>query len=120
MSCPLTSLGLLANDGGTLRLREGRKRGLTPAVFATAILDHWRRQRPGAETIPVRDVVERPASPGRVFLVSEEQAFDLLSRAEEETGAFRYDETAGVRQLYRTSQAAPLSLLDAVYAPVPA
>lgn len=115
VSCPLTSLGLLSLSGGALHLHEGRKRGLEPAVFATAVLDHWRRQRPGAETLAVQDVLERSGSPGRVFLLSEEQAFDLLTRAEA-TGAFRYDDTAGVRQLYRTSDAAPADLLDTIYA----
>lgn len=102
VSCPLTSLGLLYDDAGTLYLREGRQRGLTPETFAYAVLDFWARARPEAQTLSVQEVLHGPAAPGRVFLLSEEQAYDLVARAEALDGApFRYDSTAGLQQLYR-------------------
>lgn len=122
VTCPFTALGLLYADAGTLYPREGRKESLPPAVFAYAVRDHWARRRPGADALPLADVLEAPGSPGRAFLLSDAHAYDLLRRAEALPGApFRYDSTAGIRQLYLTDrEAAPTALLAAHYAPAEA
>ena len=62
-SCPLTSLGLLYDDAGTLYLREGRQRGLTPEVFAYAVLDFWERARPEARDALRSGGPPRPRGP---------------------------------------------------------
>ena len=106
LASPLASLGLLAEDRGTVRLRRGRHASLPPLVFAAAVVDHWDRQRAGAETLAVADWLHAPASPGRVFLLSEEQAFDVVARVEAlDAPPFRYDATAGLQQLYRVGEA---------------
>ena len=117
VASPLAALGLVADEGGLVFLREGRHASLPPLVFAAAVLDYWGRTRPEAETLAVADLLHGPGSPGRVFLLSDEQAFDLVARVESLGEApFRYADTAGLQQLYRVGDAAPPDLLDRHYA----
>lgn len=116
VASPLASLGLVVDDGGALYLREGRQGSLPPEILAYAVLDYWQHTRPEAETLSVREAFQGPGSPGRIFLLSEEQAFDLVARV----GAlpappFTYDETAGTQQLYRASRTSPDALLERYY-----
>lgn len=122
VASPLAALGLVVQDGGSLYLRDGRQGSLPAAVFAYAVLDYWDLAHPEAETLPVRELLHGPGSPGRVFLLGEEQAFDLVAQAEGLPSApFRYAATAGTEQLYRSRGVTPLSVLNAYYdAPVPA
>jgi len=114
--CPLASLGLLYDNGGALYLREGRQHGLAPELFAYAVLDYWDRIAPETETLAVQEVLERRASPGQVLLLGEEQAFELVSQVEAfDRPPFRFDSTAGLQQLYRTSKVAPEDMLDRYY-----
>ena len=117
VASPLAALGLVADEGGLVFLREGRRPDLPPLVFAAAVLDVWGRTRPEAETFPVADLLHAPASPGRVFGLSEDEAFDLVARVESlDRPPFRYGDTAGLRQLYRLGDATFASLLDRHYA----
>ena len=112
VACPLATLGLLADGGGVLYLREGRQHGLPPEVFAYAVLDYWNRERPEAETLDVREVIEATGSPGRIFLLGEEQAYELMDRVGQlPAPPFTFDDTAGVQQLYRMGHADPEDLL---------
>ena len=116
---PLTSLGLLYEDGGVVYLREGQSRRLPPEIFAYAVLDYWDREFCGTETLSVQDVMTKQASPGQIFLLSEEQVFELVSRVEAfDEVPFRFDSTAGVHQFYRTSGAAPQALLEHYYSKI--
>lgn len=115
-ACPLGSLGLLYTTSGTVYLREGRQIGLPPEIFAYAVLDYWREHAPDRETLAVQDVLAGPGSPGRVFLLNEDQAFDLVERVEAwGEPPFRFDSTAGVQQLYRTAHVEPMDLLARFY-----
>lgn len=110
-TCPLTTLGLAQRSAGTLYLRGGRRAGLDARVFADAVLDYWDRVAPDRETLSVDETITHAGSPGRVFLLSEDQAFELV----EAVGAlddapFRFDETAGIQQLYRTTEDAVVPL----------
>jgi len=106
-TCPLTALGLAQRSAGTLTLRAGRRTGLSARVFADAVLDYWGRVAPGRESISVDEVLTHAGSPGRVFLLSEGQAFELVEAiAALPDAPFRFDETAGLQQLYRTADIA--------------
>ena len=108
---PLASLGLAHRSAGTLYLRGGRRAGLDARVFADAVVDYWDRVAPSRETLSADEAVKHAGSPGRVFLLSEDQAFELVEAVGDlEDAPFRFDSTAGVQQLYRTSQGAPASL----------
>lgn len=105
---PLAGLGLVERSAGALVLRRGRRTGLTPEVFADAVLDFWARTAPTARTLAISDVLSAPASPGRVFGLGEDQAFELIEAIEAEPeAAFRFDSTAGVQQLYRDAPVPP-------------
>lgn len=117
VASPLSSLGLVVGDGGAHYLREGRHPSLPAAVFAYAVLDYWKRVHPQSETLAVRELLHAPGSPGRVFLLGEEQAFELVTQAEAlDHPSFRYAATAGMEQLYRIPGASALSILTAAYA----
>ena len=110
---PLAGLGLAPGVG----LREGRRPSLSPAVFAHAALDFWERAHPEAETLAVSRLLHAPASPGRVFRLSESAAHDLVTRAEAlPEPPFRYASTAGVEQLYRAPGATASAALAQHYA----
>lgn len=103
-ACPLSSLGLAHRSAGTLYLRGGRRAGLTAAVFADAIVEFWDRTAPGRETLSIDEVLTQVGSPGYVFRISEDQAFELVETIGALDGApFRFDATAGVDQLYRVA-----------------
>ncbi|MEO1582117.1 MAG: DUF4007 family protein [Pseudomonadota bacterium] len=103
-ACPLSSLGLVTRSGRTLFFRTGRRTGLTPEVFEHAITDFWQLYAPERETISIDEVMKHNGSPGRIFLLSEDQAFELVDEISGlDTPAFRFDSTAGIQQLYRTS-----------------
>lgn len=116
VSCPLATLGLVQDNRGTLYLREGQQLGLPPEIFGYAVLDYWNLIAPNIEQIAIQEVLERRASPGQILLLSEDQAYDLVQQIENlDDPPFRYDSTAGVQQLYRTSDASPEDLLMHYY-----
>lgn len=103
-TCPLTALGLAHRSAGTLYFRGGRRAGLTARVFAAAVLDFWDEVAPGRQTLSIDEAIKHAGSPGRVFLLSEDQAFELVEAVGALDGApFRFDDTAGVQQLYRST-----------------
>ena len=117
VASPLAALGLVADEGGLVFVREGRHAGLAPLVWAAAVVDYWDRTRPESETLAVADLLHGPGAPGRVFSVSQEGAFDLVARAEGlASPPFRYADTAGLQQLYRVGADTPASLLARHYA----
>jgi hypothetical protein len=116
VSCPLATLGLLSGAGGMVYRSGGRQSGLPAEIFAFAVLDYWKRVAPGTETIAVQEILERRASPGQIFLLGEDQAFELVSQIEAfDDAPFGYNGTAGLRQLYRTSSVTPEDMLARYY-----
>ena len=114
---PLSSLGLLYKDRGEVYLRESQRRGLPPEIFAYAVLDYWDQNFDGMKTLSTHDVMTRRASPGQIFLLSEEQTFELANRIEKfEEVPFRFDSTAGIHQFYRMPGAIPQAMLNHYYA----
>ena len=105
---PLSSLGLVTRSAGTLHLRPGRRAGLTPEVFADAVLDYWDAVAPDRQTLAVDQALTYAGSPGRVFLLGQDQAFELVEAVGTLADApFRFDSTAGVQQLYRAATPQP-------------
>jgi hypothetical protein len=101
VGCPLASLGLIQKTGGLYRLRQGHQTALPADIFAYVVLDYWRRRAPGSETLALQDLLSERASPGRILLVDEDQAFALIEEVEHQADApFVYRDTAGIRQLY--------------------
>ncbi len=106
LESPLTELGLIRSIGKTdgFRLARGPKSTLGDGVFTYALMDFWSRLENSASTLSFEAIAHAPGSPGRVFLLDENDVADRLSVLEDYTsGAFRWSETAGLKQVVRSA-----------------
>ncbi len=104
LESPLTELGLIKRVGRSERFRfvRGQKPSLGPGVFCYAVTDFWARFSKTAETLSFETLAHEPGSPGRVFLLDENDVVDMLAGLEEVSeGIYTWSETAGLRQLIR-------------------
>ena len=116
--CPLVELNLISDssDGNTYRFHRGPKPSLPIEIFAAALSEFWDTHFSANNTLTFRDIAYSPGSPGRTFLLDEDTLVEYLDRFDNLTkGAWRYDETAGVKQVYRDRQIDPMQLLDNYY-----
>lgn len=114
---PLSELGLVrptgARDG--FRFARGPKPSMRPGVFGYAVNDYWSRCFPSSSTLSFEALAHGPGSPGRVFLLGENDVVEMLLRLEDTTdGAYRWSETAGLRQLIRLREIPPAQALQLV------
>lgn len=103
LESPLTELGLIRPAGGRdgYRFVRGSKPSLGAGVFGYAVTDFWRGFSE-ANTLSFEALAHEPGSPGRVFVLDENALVDLLGEVEVVTrGAYRWSETAGLKQLIR-------------------
>ncbi len=122
LESPLTELGLIRairkRDG--FRFVRGPKTSLGGGVFVYALLDFWGRYSPGAATLSFEAIAHEPGSPGRVFLLDENNVADRLSDLDAITdGDLHWSETAGLKQVVRNPDLkldAGLSFVDIDYA----
>ena len=105
LESPLTELWLIKPTGRRdgFRFVRGPKPSLGPGVFGYAVTDYWRRNFPNANTLSFEALSHEPGSPGRTFLLEENDMVDLLTALEDASrGAYRWSETAGLKQLIRS------------------
>ena len=113
LESPLAELGLIKAIGRRdgFRFVRGPKSTLGEGVFLYALIDFW-KDFTTAQTLSFEAIAHEPGSPGRVFLLDENDVADRLLSLEEMTGgAFRWSETAGLKQLLRD---APLDMDSAL------
>ena len=113
---PLTELGLVRSVGGRggFRFVRGSKPSLGEGVFCYAVTDFWSRFS-AAQTLSFEVLAHEPGSPGRVFLLDENELADRLAQLEEvSAGLYRWSETAGLKQLVRTREQNIGEALDCV------
>ena len=113
LESPLTELGLIKPVGkrGGFRFVRGQKPSLGMGVFCYVVTDFWSRFST-AQTLSFEALAHEPGSPGRVFLLDENDLVDLLSDLEDASGGvYRWSETAGLKQLTRGRE---LTVDDAV------
>jgi hypothetical protein len=113
----LAELGLIreARIGGWFEFARGPKPSLPDGVFAYALHDFWRRNG-RATAITAEQVCYAPGSPGRVFKLDEDSVVTRLMRLEDLTdGAWRWTDTAGLRQVQRIGEIAPDLLIQRAY-----
>lgn len=114
---PLASLGIIQENDGLHRLHQGYQTALPAEIFAYVVLDYWKRRAPESRTLALQELLNERASPGRVLLLSEDQAFELIEQVEQRLDApFTYRDSAGIRQLYLQADAVdPQAMLARYY-----
>lgn len=104
LDCPLVELGLIVQpgDGRAYRFQRGYQPGLPDGMLIYAVLCFWEAHAPQTNTMALHDLARLPGSPGRLFKIDESSLIERLEDIERQTeGSVSYDETAGLRQLYR-------------------
>ena len=114
LDLPLTELGVIKQVGKSERFRfvRGQKPSLGAGVFCYAVTDFWARFSKTAQTLSFETLAHEPGSPGRVFLLDENDVVDMLAEVEGvSNGIYTWSETAGLKQLIRKRE---LSVEDAL------
>lgn len=120
LESPLAELGLIKATGKKdgFRFVRGPKSTLGRGVFLYALIDFWKTHSP-ARTLSFEAIAHEPGSPGRVFLLDENDVAGRLLDLEEFTsGAFRWSETSGLKQVLREGDLdleTALNFVDADY-----
>lgn len=118
LDCPLAELGLIrqTDNASTYAFNRGAQPELSNAALLYAVVDFWSRRKTDLKSFSVHDLAHAPGSPGRVFKLDEDS---LASRAEEfedlTGGRIVYDETAGLKQLFKRGAISPSESLKSVY-----
>ena len=105
LDSPMTELGLIQTIGRRdgFRFVRGQKPSLGAGTVAYAVHNFWSGRFSVAETLSFEALAHEPGSPGRVFLLNENVLADYLMEIENVSGgAYRWTETAGLKQLVRT------------------
>ncbi|BBD41461.1 hypothetical protein J2046_005810 [Rhizobium petrolearium] len=113
----LAELALIreARLGGWYEFVRGPKPGLHDAVFACALGQFWERSG-GATTLTAEQICYGTGSPGRVFKLDEDSVVSRLMRLDDLTaGAWQWVDTAGLRQIQRTFEFDPTTVLSLAY-----
>ena len=116
--CPLVELGLISNssDEKIYRFHRGPKPSLPIEIFAAALFEFWDSHFSKNNPLTFRDIAYSPGSPGQTFLLDEDTFVEYLDRLDSLTaGALRYDETAGLKQVYREKKMTSMELLNRYY-----
>ncbi len=102
----LAELGLIRPmQGSRARLSRGRKPNLPNSVFIYCFNEFWGNFAPDQTTMSFENAAYAPGSPGRVFLLDEDDIVDRLELLEEVSGGtLAWSETAGLRQIIRTKK----------------
>lgn len=106
LESPLTELSLIKAIGKKdgFRFVRGPKASLGDGMFAYALIVFWLRY-PHTATLSFEAIAHAPGSPGRIFLLDENDVAERLSRLDDITGgALRWSETAGLKQVVRNTK----------------
>lgn len=99
----LAELGLIRPmDKQRSRLSRGRKPSLPDSIFLFCLNEFWEIFSPKQNTMSFENAAYAARSPGKVFLLNEEDIVERLERLEEVSdGTLSWSETAGLRQIIR-------------------
>jgi hypothetical protein len=103
LECPLVELQLLTADadGMLFRFSRGPKTTLSDLVFLYCLLEFW-EARQSQDSLAFSEIAFAARSPGSVFKLDENSIAIRLEQLERLTnGGLIYDETAGLKQVYR-------------------
>lgn len=117
LDCPLTELNLISSlEGGrTYKFVRSEQTSLPNEIFLYALEDFWSRTS-DTNSIGLETITYDPGSPGQIFKIDQDSIVERLEKiAELSDNAFRYDETAALKQIYRRKITSPLVWLDKYY-----
>lgn len=99
----LAELGLIRPmDKYRSRLSRGRKSSLSNSIFLYCINEFWENFAPEQTTMSFENVAYGGGSPGRVFLLDEDDIVGRLEQLDDiSDGTLTWSETAGLRQIIR-------------------
>ena len=116
--CPLVELNLIAElpDGSGYEFQRGDKETLPLEMVAWALETFWKSRFFRRDSLSFSDLMYAPSSPGRIFRLDEDTMTTYLENLEQLTdGAFHYDETSGLKQVYRHRDSNQMELLKRYY-----
>ena len=121
IGCPLVELGLLeaSSDAKSFSFRRGAQDDLPDGVLIYATLLYWDGLEGSPGTLSISDLARQPGSPGRLFKIDESSLINRLEQAEMLTDRYlTYNETAGLKQLFRDNKRlkiSPIEFLEQAY-----
>ena len=122
-NCPLVELDLISDssDETTYQFHRGPKDSLPTEIFVAALSQFWDARFSERNSIALGEIAYSPESPGQIFKLDADSVVQYLEEVETLTdGALRYDETAGLKQVYRDRRIDPMELLHRYYKQCPA
>ena len=117
-NCPLVELGLISvsSDELAYQFHRGGKPSLPTLVFAAVLSRLWDSRFDDRNSLALAEIAYSPESPGQIFKLDEDSVVQYLEELENLTdGALRYDETAGLKQVYRDGGVDEIELLRNYY-----
>jgi hypothetical protein len=118
LDCPLVDLRLISElaDGKTYQFQRGPQVSLPNEIFLFALAEFWNVYGGNAKSIAFEKIAYDPGSPGRIFKLDEDSlAGRLESIAQDTRGGFTYDETAGLKQVYKHKEVDLFKMLERYY-----
>ena len=118
--CPLVELNLITelSDSAGYEFQRGEKETLPIEVFTATLLAFWDAHFSKRDTLSFSELMYERLSPGRLFRLDENTVAMYLETLEQLTNsALQYDESEGVKQVYRRSDLNlnPMELLERYY-----
>ena len=104
---PFHELGLIRKTGKRdgFRFLRGKKSTLGQGVFTYALIDFWRQYAESSMTLSFEAITRAPGSPGKVFLLGEDDVNDRLNALNDFTkGDFRLSESESVMHVLRSTK----------------
>ena len=116
--CPLVELNLINElpESKGYEFQRGEKDTLPTQIFAATLAAFWSARFSAKDALPFSELMYAPISPGRIFRLDEDTMTTYLESLSELTkGALQYDETAGLKQVYRHKDLNQMELLEKYY-----
>lgn len=118
LDCPLVELELIreASERSAFRFSRGAQDQLPDYVLYFATLRFLDEHFEGRQSVSLHELAYGSRSPGMVFKIDENSLARRYETIDESLqGALVYDETAGLRQLYRRKAMDPVRVLKSGY-----
>ena len=100
----------------TYQFHRGPKDSLPTEVFAAALSAFWESRFDDRSSLALGEIAYSPGSPGQIFKLDVDSVVQYLEQVQTLTdGALRYDETAGLKQVFRNRKVSHIELFSRYY-----